>query len=293
MSRTKNISLLFALALLVLVSACEKEITVNLPPGKQSLVVEASINQQFPNLNYVYISRTVDYFNPDLTLNGIRNALVFITPGSISGTDTIWNEGARIQLFDINNIPGVDSLLQGFTGIYFNPLLLPQVGVPYRLDIDAEGEKITGVTAIPKVVNIDTIFWRQELSSDKTDTNMFVTFEFNDGPEKNNYRLAIYTGQNPLLIGWGAAEGFRTFDDAFIDNGKRPYSFFSPFRYGDTLNLYLSSLGRREYLFWDSFVEAANNGGPFATPISVKSNIKGAIGSFTGYGVSFRRVILR
>jgi hypothetical protein len=283
----------FTFMLLILLGACEKEITVNLPPGKQSLVVEASINQQFPNLNYVYISRTVDYFNPDLSLNGVRNALVYITPGSISGADTIWDTNARLQMVDINTIPGVDSLLQGFTGIYFNPLLLPQVGIPYRLDIEAEGEKITGVTTIPKVVNIDTVFWRQELSSDKVDTNMFVTFEFNDGPEQNNYRLAIYTGQNPLLIGWGAAEGFRTFDDAFINNGKRPYSFFSPFKYGDTLNLYLSSIGRKEYLFWDSFVEAANNGGPFATPISVKSNIKGAIGSFTGYGVSFRSVILQ
>ncbi|TAE85404.1 MAG: DUF4249 domain-containing protein [Bacteroidetes bacterium] len=280
-------------ALLLLLCSCEKEITVNLPPSKPSLVVEASINQQFPNLNYVYISRTVDYFNPDLSLNGVSNAQVFITSGSVSGTDTTWNEGSRIQLFDINNIPGVDSLLQGFTGIYFNPLLIPQVGVPYRLDIEVGSEKITGVTSIPKVVNIDTVYWRQELSTNKSDTNMFVTFEFNDGPEKNNYRLAIYTGQNPLLIGWGAAESFRTFDDSFIDNGKRPYSFFSPFKYGDTLNLYLSSVGRREYLFWESFVEAANNGGPFATPISVKSNIKGAIGSFTGYGVSFRRMILR
>lgn len=282
--------LFFCCALLLLVS-CEKEITVDLPPAKQSLVVEASINQLFPNLNYVFVSRTIDYFNPDLSLNGVRNAEVYITPGIINGNDTIWDTANRIQMFDINNVPLVDTFLQGFSGIYFNPLLAPQVGVPYKLDIDAEGHHITGVTAIPKVIEIDTVFWKQEI--ERNDTDMYVTFEFVDGPEQNNYRLAIHNDPNAILIGWGAAQSFRTFDDAFINNGKRPYTFFRPFKYGDTLNLYLSSIGRKEYLFWESFTQAAGNGGPFATPINVKSNITGAIGSFTGYGVSFRRQILR
>lgn len=274
-----------------LLSACEKEITVSLPPGRQSLVVEASINQLFPNLNYVFISRTIDYFNPDLSLNGVRNAQVFITPGTINGTDTVWDTGARLQLYDINNIPGVDNLLQGFSGIYFNPLLFPQTAVPYLLEIDAEGQHITGVTSIPSAVPIDTIYWKQEIN--KGDTDMFVTMEFIDGPEQNNYRLTIYNDPIPILIGWGAANSFRTFDDAFLNDGRRPYTFFRPFDFGDTLNFYFSSIGRKEYLFWQSFGDAANNGGPFATPVEVKSNISGAIGSFTGYGVSYRRVILQ
>lgn len=290
----KKNRLISFLGLVVVLCACEKEITVNLPPSKQSLVVEASINQLFPNLNYVFITRTVDYFNPDLSINGISNALVYITPGTITGNDTTWNTNARLQMIDINTIPGVDSLLQGFSGIYFNPLLFPQAGVPYKLDIEAEGQTITGITAIPQnIVTIDTIYWRQEIDKQDGDTDMFVTFEFNDGPEQNNYRLAIYNGRNPLLVGWGAADNFRTFDDAIVNNGVRPYSFFRPYNYGDTLNLYLSSIGRSEYLFWESFADAANNTGPFATPIMVKSNIIGAIGSFTGFGVSYKRAILR
>lgn len=275
----------------MLLSSCEKEITVDLPPAKQSLVVEASINQLFPNLNYVFISRTIDYFNPDLSLNGVRNAEVYITPGIVNGSDTTWDTANRIQMFDINNVPLVDSFLQGFSGIYVNPLLFPQVGVPYKLDIDAEGQHISGVTTIPRVTEIDTVFWKQEIEDN--DTDMYVTFEFFDGPEQNNYRLAIHNDPNAILLGWGAAQSFRTFDDAYINNGKRPYTFFRPFDYGDTLNLYLSSMGRKEYLFWQSFVQAAGNGGPFATPLNVKSNISGAIGSFTGHGVSFRRQILR
>lgn len=277
--------------MMVSLMSCEKEITVDLPPSTPQLVVEASINQQFPNLNYVYISRSLDYFNPDLSLNGVKDALVYITPGTIVDQDTIWDDANRIQLIDISTIPGVDSLLLGFTGIYFNPLLLPQVGVPYKLDIDVQGQKVTGVTSIPKPVAIDTLYWRQEIQ-DK-DTGMFVTFEFTDGPEQNNYRMAVYNGSSPFLIGWGSASFFRTFDDAVLNNGKRPYSFFRPFNYGDTLSIYLNSIGRKEFLFWESYARAANNGGPFATPVSVKSNITGAIGSFTGYGVSYRNVILK
>jgi hypothetical protein len=279
------------LSVLMLSSSCEKEITVDLPPGKQSLVVEASINQLFPNLNYVYISRTIDYFNPDLSLNGVKNALVYITPGSIIGNDTIYAQSERVQFYDIANVPGIDSLLPGFSGIYANPLFVGQVGTPYLLEIEAEGNTITGHTTIPKIVEIDTLYYRQEI--DKQDTNMFVTFEFKDGPEQNNYRLFGYKGTIPFLIGWGAADYSREFDDELVNNGTRPYSFFRPYNYSDTLNLYLTSIGRKEYIFWQTFDEAASNGGPFATPTEAKSNIKGAIGSFTGYGISFRRVILR
>ena len=284
--------ILFVLGI-ILFTSCEKEITVDLPPGKASLVVEASINQQFPNLNYVYISRTIDYFNPDLSLNGVRDALVYITPGTVVGNDTIWNESARVQMIDINTIPGIDLLLPGFSGIYFSTTISPQIGVPYKLEITAENERVIGYTTIPKVTEIDTVFWKQEFDDKNGDTNMFVTFKFTDGPEQNNYRLAVQNGFNPFLLGWGSASQFRNFDDGFLNDGVLPYSFFRPFNFGDTLSLYLTSVGRKEYLFWESYSRAANNGGPFATPIIVKSNIQGAIGSFTGYGVSFRSVIIR
>lgn len=277
--------------MMLVLASCEKEITVHLPPAKQSLVVEASINQYSPSLNYVFISRTIDYFNPDLSLNGVQNAQVFITPGTINGRDTIWNRSQSIQLVDISTVPPLDTLFKGFSGIYYNPLLIPQVGVPYLLEIDAEGKHITGVTTIPKPVEIDTVYWRQEIN--KGDTDMFLSFEYTDGPEQNNYRLATVNDSSTILIGWGSANTFRTFDDAFLNNGRVPYHYFNPFNIGDTIQLYLSSIGRKEYLFWESFAQAANNGGPFATPVSVKSNITNAIGSFTGYGVSYRRVILR
>lgn len=291
--RNTILYILLSIGLLALTTACEKEIDVDLPPGRQSLVVEASINQQFLNLNYVYISKTIDYFNPNLSFNGVRNALVYITPGTINGNDTSYSQADRVRFFDIGTVPGIDTLLKGFSGIYTNGTFLPEVGVPYLLEIFAEGQTVTGKTTIPKIIGIDSLYYRQEIDQTNGDTNMFVTFEFNDGPEQNNYRLFGRRGADSILIGWGAADFSNEFDDELLNNGKRPYSFFRPFKYSDTLDLYLTSIGRKEYLFWTSYDDAKNNGGPFATPVEAKSNIQGGIGSFTGYAVSYRRTILR
>lgn len=281
------------LLFVILSTGCEKEIDVALPEGRKSLVVEASINNMFRNLNYVYLSRTINYFNPELDFNGLKNALVYITPGTISGKDTTYMIADRIQFYDIGTVPGIDTILPGFNGIYTNPIFSAQVGVPYLLEVFVEGETIIGKTTIPKITAIDTLYYRSEINQQNGDTNIFVTFEMRDGPEQNNYRLFGYRGTDSLLIGWGSADFAREFDDEFVNNGIRNYAFFSPFKYGDTLNLYLSSIGRKEYLFWTSYDEARSNGGPFATPAEARSNVQGAIGSFTGYGVSFRRVILR
>lgn len=291
-SAIRHIILLYTVVI-VLFSSCEKEISVNLPSGKKSLVVEASINQTFTNLNYVFITRTIDYFNPDLSLYGVGNATVYITPGTINGKDTSFNQADRVQLTSITTLPGATQFLNGISGIYFNPFFTAQIGIPYLLEIDVDGEKVTGKTTIPPVILIDTLYYREEIDTHRKDTNMFVTFEFKDGPEQNNYRLFGYRSSNQYLIGWGTADFARLLDDQILNNGVRPYAFLNPFKYSDTLNLYLTSIGRTEYLFWQSYRKAANNGGPYSTPMTVQSNLTGAIGSFTGYGVSYKRVILR
>ena len=265
-------------------AACEKEIKINIPASKEELVVEASINQLSSTLNYVILSKTMDYFNPSLSLLAVRNAKVFITEGNIVGNDTIYNIANQTQFFDL-----VDSL---FPGIYVNPLFTGKVETPYKLDVElVDGRKITSKTFIPKPVVIDsTHYW---FEPNNKDTNAYFYLQWQDGPEQNNYRVVLKRGSVPFLTGWGYGDRFYSFDDALINNQPRPFLMLNPFKYGDTVNIYLSQIGRPEYLFWDSFRNAANNGGPFATPVSVKSNVTGAIGSFTGYALTQEQIILR
>lgn len=291
MKRCCHIALLLLAAILV---SCEKEISIDLPESTQQYVVEASVNQYFPSLNYVFISKSVDYFNPDLSVRGVGGASVYITEGSVNGTDTSFN-GTRTQLFDIAQVPGIDTIFRGLSGVYFSPLFSAQANKPYLLEITlADGQFITGKTFIPPTVPIDSIGY--EIRDDKNNdghNDAFVTFHFTDPPAQNNYRLALHNYTDSVMIGWGSADSYRTFDDEMLNGEKRIIPYINPFQQGDTLNFYFSSIGRKEYLFWQSFGSAANNGGPFATPAQLRSNIKGAIGSFTGYSCSFKQVILK
>jgi hypothetical protein len=271
--------------LLVLsITSCEKEIDINLPPSKEEIVVEASINQLTSTLNYVIISKTIDYFKPDLSLNSIRGAKVYITEGNIVGNDTIFNVSDRQAFIDI-----LDTLAPG---VYVNPFFQGKAEKPYLLEIDMpDGSKITGKTFIPKPLTIDSSsYWFEKVNND---TNAYFYMDWFDGPEQNNYRFAMLNRYDSIFTGWGIADRFYTFDDERINNQKRPFQMLNPFKYGDTVHIYMAQIGRQEYLFWDSFRNAANNGGPFSTPVAVKSNITGAIGSFTGYGITYKRFLLR
>ncbi len=277
------------------ISACEKEIQVDLPPITPQLVVEASVNTYSPWLNYVFISNTIDYFKPDLSFNGMKGATVYITPGQIINKDTIFDKANRYTFADIGNlsvIPGFDSITRGISGVYMNPLFKATANTSYLLEIILQdGRTISGRTHVPPIIPIDSMKVRYEAGGKGGKRNAFFTFWFNDGPEQNNYRMALRKGVDSVLLGWGSADSYRTFDDEYINNNTRPYEFLRPFTGGDTLNIYFTQIGRKEFTFWQSFGQAVNNGGPFATPGNVKSNIEGVIGSFTGYAVDFKRIV--
>jgi hypothetical protein len=269
---------------ILLLSSCEKEIKINVPPSIEELVVEASINQLSPTLNYVVLSKTLDYFNPSLSFNAVGGAKVFITEGQILGSDTLYPDANRTQFFDI-----LDTLIPG---VYVSPTFMGKEETSYKLDVELkDGRKISGKTFIPKPSGFDSIhYWFEESGKD---TNAYFFLQWFDGPEQNNYRMVLKKGFLPFLTGWGYGDRFYTFDDEIINNKERPFLMLNPYKYGDTVNIYLTQIGRNEYLFWDSFRNAANNGGPFATPVSVKSNVTGAIGSFTGYALTQEQLILR
>lgn len=287
--------ILLLLGLVWLVSACEKEIDIAVDPGKPVVVVEASINQFSATLNYVFITSSIDYFKPDLTLGGIKGAQVFIYEGVINGNDTLYPEYNKFRMFSVGETPFIDSLLPVIDGIYYNPYFAGKENTCYKLDITLpDGRKIEGKTHIPKVIPITSTYYEIKGKPDKDGKrDALMSFSFTDPMDQNNYRIALKKGGDSLAIGWGNADTYRTFDDALVNGVDRTYPFASGFKETDTVNLYFSTIGRAEYLFWQSFGSASNSGNPFSTPAVLKSNITGATGSFTGYGVSFKQIIFK
>jgi hypothetical protein len=292
-SSFKNIVIL--LSFVWITSSCEKEIDITVDPSNPVVVVEASINQFSATLNYVFITSSIDYFKPDLTLGGIKGAQVFIYEGVISGKDTLYPEYNKFQMFSVGETPFIDSLLPVVNGIYYNPYFAGKENTCYLLDITLpNGKKITGKTQIPKVVPITKVYYEIKGNPNKDGKrDALMSFSFIDPADQNNYRIALKKGGDSLAIGWGNADTYRTFDDGLVNDVERTYPFAGGFKETDTVNLYFSTIGRTEYLFWQSFGSANNSGNPFSTPAVLKSNITGATGSFTGYGVSFKQIIFK
>lgn len=283
--------------LILWLSSCEKEIQVSVPGSKQQYVVEASVNTYSPMLNYVFVSTTLDYFKPDLTMNGISDANVYITKAAIQGSDTTYPTSNRVAFVDLSKLgvlpPQYDSLLKKMSGIYMNPLFIGEEKTCYLLEIELKsGEKVSGKTCIPAIVPIDSSYIRKDETRKDSTKNMYLSFWFTDSKDQDNYRMAVRNYPDSNLLGWGSAQFFSTFDDRYVNNVQRPVQFLNPWDEGDTIQIYFNHIGRKEFLFWESYGKAANNGGPFATPGNVSSNIVGAIGSFTGYATTHKQYIL-
>lgn len=286
----KKSILLFSLA--GMLTACEKEITVDLPPSKKFMVVEAYVNDTFPWMNYCILSQTVDYFNPSLEIPGIGGALVFVTEGEKVGNDTIWDLSSKTQWIEIS--------LDSIRGLYFNSNgEVGKRGKLYKMEIDVNGQNFTAVTSIPEKVYLDSLYfdWRFKNRSGNPDTFAFLKSYFTDPAGMgNNYRAMYFVGADTLALTWGdirTSDGI--FDDSRNDGMQWVLEYGREFRIQDTLSYYLISIDRPSFFFWDSYFTVRNNGGPFATPAQMSTNFSGpdVIGAFSGFAVDFKRRILQ
>jgi hypothetical protein len=275
----KIILLLFGVVTLF---SCEEEIEVDIPGNANSLVVEAYINDRFSALNYVILTRSVDYFSAAGGYVPVRDAQVFVTEGTVNGADTSWDISTRKQLVEVRT-----DTVRGF---YMDPAqqLLGKQNHVYLLEITSDGKSVRGTTSIPALVPLDSITYTRERRE------ATITLHYNEPVAINNNYFIIYrNGSDSTIRTWGFHTGAFTFSDDFINGEYRRQTLFTRFNAGDTVNLWMSSIDRLSYNFWESFDDANRNGGPFATPVTVESNITGGIGCFTGMSTDYKRVIIR
>lgn len=272
------------IGIIAFASSCEKEIKVDLPPVKPELVVEACVNDSILSLNYVFLSQVVDFFNPDLSLIGLNDAEVYISEGEVHGNDTVYNQNRRFR-FTSQALPNYPS------GLYTNPTFIGRSGMVYKLEITYQDKHVEGITSIPSRVPITGLYTQLETEVREEELRERLFIKFFDPPGPSYYRIAATVDKIPtLLLGFGEAYRLRRTEDNFVDNMERTYDM-GTFSLDDTVSVYLCRLGAKEYRFWQSFAEAQNNDGPFSTPVQLISNVKGGIGSFTGYSISYKQWI--
>ena len=275
----------FLFAMLLLFSACEKNIEVDFPPGEQPYVVEGYIENGVVPI--VSISRGVSFLknisNEDFRDLFVTNADVAI---SIDG-------GAWIDL---------DVVDFGGAVIYTNTSISGEVGKKYDLKVEVDGKIFTASTTILPSHPLDSITIKTA-PGDKgiKDSLVELTAWFTDPIQKDNFfrmltrknsefffDVAFNSIYNDLLIN-GQQTSFTIFGgkQQLQNNDSADFSQYGYFKRGDTVYVKWASIDKAQFDFWDSFESQSGSfGNPFAPTVIINSNVKGegVLGIWASYG---------
>lgn len=276
----KRFCVLLVFFLSICMISCSREDYVKSVDGESKIVVEGWIEQgDVPQvilsrsipINAVIDSTTIfDYF--------IRSAKVTVTDGVNEEVLSLRSDNARVPPY-----------------VYYGSKMIGEVGKSYSLKIEYLNKIIEAKTSIPAVVSIKSAEYRKVNVSDTTG---FVYLEFNDPDfEKNYYQIETRVDDvEPIFV--PALYGNLN-DDNFISSSvslqvTRGIYVFSKTKYkpyftdGDLIYVKLRTMSKSGFDFWNSWQnEIVNGRNPiFPANTSLKSNIKGGLGIWEGYGQS-------
>lgn len=288
--------LLFAFILLTVLSACEKNVTVDIPKADEQLVVEGYIENGQPAL--LVLSRTLPFFGSVNVNNVVQN--------TVQGARVIVTDGTTIDT--LRQLPGI--------GVYYSTLL-GEVGKTYSLLVEAEGKTVTAVTRIPGQLALDSTWWKVDgerdslgfvwarMSEPDTLGNCYRWFarrinQYTFGEEIGRTKDSIFIAPLGSVFEDKFING-RTFDFSFprgsVANSEKEDDlneerFF--FKRGDTIVVKFTTIDRDHFEFWRTAeTQIQNNGNPFGSPAPITSNIRGGLGIWGGYAATFDTVIAR
>lgn len=317
----KKTFILFALAAM-LVSSCEKEIEVALPDSETSIVVEGSLDQgDFPT---VVFTKSLPYYTE---INESTLAQMFVNTATASikvGNDTI--PLLKICLSDIpdslvDDITELLNLPPGFDKfcIYTSQdeRLRGKANTNYELIANVEGKLVTSITTIPQPIALDSLWFKDDNGSD---TLGFIYAQLSDPSTKgnayrwyarriNSYTSGVDSGKvkdSDFIAPFNSA-----FDDEFFNGLTFPFAYNRGsvsgsekeddtgeergyFKKGDTVVVKFTTIDEPVYQYYRSFYNSlGSSGSPFSSPANIKTNVKGGLGIWAGYGVSYDTLIIK
>lgn len=208
----------------------------------------------------------------------IRSAKITISDGQTSEILRVKNDKNRVPPF-----------------VYFGSTLMGETGKEYSLKIEYLNRVIQAVTTIPKSVKLNSA---EYIKKNPSDTIGYVFVKFDDPlNEKNYYQIATkIEGKEPVFV----PAFYGNLDDknftspsvsVQVNRGVLlfPKTKFTPyFVDGDLIRVKLRTQNKEALDFWNSWQnEIVNSKNPiYPSNSSLKSNIKGGIGIWAGYGQS-------
>lgn len=276
----KKKCLLFVTFLLIFMISCSREDYVKSVDGESKIVVEGWIEQG--DVPQVILSRSVPI---NATVDSTNIFDYFIRSAKVTVSD-----GENVEVLslrsDKDRIPPY---------VYYGSKIIGEVGKSYSLKIEYLNQVIEATTSIPKTVSIKSAEYVKE---NPIDTTGFVYLEFNDPAlEKNYYQIQTRVDKvEPIFVPalYGNLNDANFISSSVSLQVARGIYVFSKTKYkpyfadGDLIFIKLRTMSKDGFDFWNSWQnEIVNGRSPiFPASTSLKSNIKGGIGIWQGYGQS-------
>jgi hypothetical protein len=177
--------------------------------------------------------------------------------------------------------------------VYYGERIIGEVGKKYSIKIEYLGKIIESTTSIPSVVPIISAKY---VKIQPTDTTGYVYIDFQDPvKEKNYYQIAtrVENQESIFIPAFYGNLNDENFTSEYVSlQVNRGISVFAKTKYqpyfsdGDLIYLKLKTMNQDAYNFWNSWENEIINGKSpiFPSNTSLKSNIKGGIGIWAGYG---------
>ena len=205
--------------------------------------------------------------------------------------------------------------------VYYFPYLGTQIkGVPgksYSLTVIADGKTYTAITTIPTPVALDSVWWKAQAPYD---TLGYAWAHLSEpAGVGNNYKWYAKRTNKWYAPGTPSEKKDRrylaplgsTFDDKFVDGQSFDFFFNRGLDASDTLtqvdksglNIYFKktdmifikfcTIDQVAAKFFTTYEAASqSNGNPFASPVSIMSNIQGGgLGSWIGFGCTYDTIV--
>lgn len=297
----------------LLLYSCEEELDIVLPEGEEQLVVEGHIEQGRPPV--LVLTRTVPVFS-DLSLEALEQMYVHdaqVTITSAGQTYTlreIASPDFSATLREVVNmqlgIPAAQ-LLQNLGlkfYVYTTDELTGEVGQSYRLRISHGGRELTASTTIPHLNPVDSLFTVPH-PDPQQDSLRTLYYAYSD-PDTVGNSIRYFTKRNSEPFYPGVYNS--VFTDELMNGSSISYpldrgepkgqaeideNLYSYFGVGDTVTVRWAAIDLPHYSFWSTLQSEQNsNGSPIGTPNVTNSNIKGGLGIWGGYGVTYHTIII-
>jgi hypothetical protein len=213
--RTFKIISIF-LTLTVILSACEKQIYLDLDESDQFFVVEGVVHDNLGD-NFVLLSKTRPFDNNE-TIEKVSNATVQISDGI----------GGVVNLLEVDTMPGYYTI---------SNLILQSV-ITYEFSVNINGNMITGSSVMNPRIEIDSLTYEAETSFGGEDEAIEygLACYFKDPANVvNYYRMKAFLGneQKDGFVNWsddaidGASTGLPVFGADYLAGQKATIQLLS------------------------------------------------------------------